>query len=462
MIFNVEFEDFKLFKKQLFFFHPEFNLIAGVNGSGKSSVLKGLAIALAGWAHAYIKGESNLRPILDNEVREIEIDGRFDLAKHTRIVTMGEFPVINRYGTNTSGKVTWTRDRLEDFPITMLAGSIQYKHKSVADSYSEKSYQLNFDTLGRDILQYIERGRKFNLPVIAFYECDRLWMSNGALDLSNTAKKKYSRFEPYLDCFHTGSDDAAISEWLLKLELEELQRLSGISDAPKNPIKSAMEIAVQGALENCTGFRFDFAKSRVMVSFENGKDIAFEHLSDGQKTVLGLFCDIAKRAAILNPHLEENVCFETTGVVLIDELDLHLHPKWQKNIVENLRATFPCIQFICTTHSPFIIQSIRDSEELILLDGDNLSDYGSRGVEEISRNMGVSKPEVSNTYDKMKGDAHAFLETLDELDEQKLSPEEFHEKYKEKLAALIAPYADNPAYQAILERKYATKIGFEL
>jgi predicted ATP-binding protein involved in virulence len=79
--------------------------------------------------------------------------------------------------------------------------------------------------------------------------------------------------------------------------------------------------------------------------------------------------DIAYRAVTLNPHLEANILTETPGVVSIDELDLHLHPKWQRRVIENLRTTFPKIQFICTTHSPFLILSLRSGEELLMLDG---------------------------------------------------------------------------------------------
>ena len=172
-----------------------------------------------------------------------------------------------------------------------------------------------------------------------------------------------------------------------------------------------------------------------------------------------MFCDIARRAAILNPHLNENICSETQGVILIDELDLHLHPKWQRRVIEDLRKIFPKIQFICTTHSTFLIQSLRSSEELILMDGEPLLDYSNKGIEEIAKNMGVTNPEVSILYEEMKDAAHEFLEILDNED---LSPEEFHERFNAQLASIIAPYANNPAYQAFLERKYAIKTGKEL
>jgi len=70
--------------------------------------------------------------------------------------------------------------------------------------------------------------------------------------------------------------------------------------------------------------------------------------------MLGMVADIAYRSAVLNPQLGSEAAQKTPGIVLIDEIDLHLHPKWQRRVVEDLRATFPALQFVATTHSPFI------------------------------------------------------------------------------------------------------------
>ena len=92
----------------------------------------------------------------------------------------------------------------------------------------------------------------------------------------------------------------------------------------------------------------------------------FDTLSDGQRGLIAMVADIARRACLLNPHLDEKVLEETPGIVLIDELDLHLHPKWQRSIVKNLKQTFPKIQFIATTHSPQIIGECRPEEIIVV------------------------------------------------------------------------------------------------
>ena len=91
-------------------------------------------------------------------------------------------------------------------------------------------------------------------------------------------------------------------------------------------------------------------------------------LSDGYKCTISLIADIAYRMAILNPQLLDKVLTETEGIVLIDEVDLHLHPTWQKRILKDLLDIFPRVQFIVSTHAPEVINSVRSDSVVILKD----------------------------------------------------------------------------------------------
>jgi len=438
---KLEIENFKLFSEQWFNFHPRFNLVIGENGSGKTSLLKALEIVLGSWAHAYIKNENNFRLIADDEIREVQINNRYDKAKQTSITAYGTAIIINNHNDKEEINVAWCRKRLEGNDDSFL----------LVDT-SDKSPILNFDTLGSNTLSYFEAGKSFNLPLIAFYQCDRLWIAKGETNLESAAKARYSHFDPYIDCLHLGLNLHEVAEWFLKYELESIQQGN-----KETPILQSIRNAAKAALKGCTGLKFDFPQGRVMVEFENKSSIPFEHLSDGQRNMVGLFCDLARRAAILNPHLEGNASAETSGVVLIDELDLHLHPKWQRRIIEDLRKTFPNIQFICTTHSPFLIQSLRSGEELIMLDGQPTANLADMSVDEIAQGiMGVENPQVSQRYEEMKDVAKNYLETLEAA---AIAPEEKLAAFKTQLAKSIAPYADNPAFQAFLEMKRAVKLG---
>lgn len=459
---RIKISNFRLFKEKEFTLNPEFNLVVGVNGSGKTSFLNSISVAIAGWAHAYIKNKNNLRPIADDEIREIQLENRFDKAKSVEIKAYGDAVIVDRYGLKKQGHAVWSRKRYEDSEATFLSGEIDYGNGTF--------YNLNFNYLGRDILNYIERGLKYNLPLFAVYACDRLWLPKKEISLEESAKLKNSRFDPYKDCFHTAADHSAVGEWILKHELASIQQ------KVETPILISIKAAAKAALDKCSGLRFDFEASRVMIEFEDGSITPFEHLSDGQRTMLGLFCDLARRCAILNPHLAEKASSETEGIVLIDELDLHLHPKWQRRIIEDLRKTFPKIQFICTTHSPFLIQSLRSGDELIILEGNDeatgetetskytessskmsFPEVGNLGIEQIvSGIMGVDDPEVSTEYMRMYNCAKEYLAELDIADK---SSEEHLEEFKKQLANKLAPFADNPAFQAVLEAERIIKLG---
>lgn len=109
-----------------------------------------------------------------------------------------------------------------------------------------------------------------------------------------------------------------------------------------------------------SNLRIELNPSRMLLTNNEGIDLQIDQLSGGYKAVLSVVADIAKRLAIANPQSVNPL--EEEAVILIDELDLHLHPKWQKTIVEDLRRTFPKCQFIISTHSPFIIQALAASE----------------------------------------------------------------------------------------------------
>ena len=95
--------------------------------------------------------------------------------------------------------------------------------------------------------------------------------------------------------------------------------------------------------------------------------ISINQLSDGYKSTISLVADIAYRMAVLNPQLLGNVCEETDGIILIDEIDLHLHPTWQQRILQDLRYIFPKVQFIVSTHAPAVVSTAK-SENVIILD----------------------------------------------------------------------------------------------
>lgn len=122
-------------------------------------------------------------------------------------------------------------------------------------------------------------------------------------------------------------------------------------------------------------------KGLVLVE-EDGTWIPFEGLSNGYCDVIKIVADIATRMCILNSYLTEETLRRTPGVVIIDELDLSLHPGWQREIVNKLTGIFPKVQFICASHSPFIVQSLQNGQ-LMSMEGEVEEEYSGQSIEII-------------------------------------------------------------------------------
>jgi predicted ATP-binding protein involved in virulence len=148
---------------------------------------------------------------------------------------------------------------------------------------------------------------------------------------------------------------------------------------------SAVRGAIFQCVEDTTDLFFDYHLNEFIVRVEGLGDQLFSNLSAGQRIMLTMIGDLVRRAVLLNPHFGEQALLETPGVVLIDELDLHLHPKWQRRVIHDLRETFPRVQFIATTHSPQLIGEALPEEIRILENG---------GIFKPERSFGVDSSEI--------------------------------------------------------------------
>ena len=109
---------------------------------------------------------------------------------------------------------------------------------------------------------------------------------------------------------------------------------------------------------------------QLVIEFKDGRVLPFRLLSEGIRITMALIIEIAFRCYLLNFKKTGASCLtETNGVVLIDEIDLHLHPSWQKRVLNDLMRTFPAIQFIVTTHAPMVLAGAKNAKVFGLKDG---------------------------------------------------------------------------------------------
>lgn len=209
----------------------------------------------------------------------------------------------------------------------------------------------------------------------------------------------------------------------------------------------AIEQAITQFMPGFSDLRVEENPLRLLIS-KGDTPLDLTQLSDGERSFLAIIIDLCRRLTLTNPDLDDPLTGK--GVVLIDEIELHLHPTWQRDVVEKLRTIFPQIQFILTTHSPFVVQTLRPGE-LILLDDEILDpgDYSNRGLEEVAiKVMGIEDPNVVPHYTRMLDAAREYFSLLNDIDTGDAARVA---QLKERLNEIVAPFPDEPAYRAFLE-----------
>ena len=373
-------KNFRCFEYLEMGLHPKCNVLIGINGAGKSTILDALSIALGGYLSGFdnIKNQSIVQE--DAHLKMYAVGSRIDCQE--------QFPVeIYAEGKIEEEKIiAWQRE-LNGKGRRMTHGNV----KLISDYARALQDQVRSGDSG------------MILPFVAYYGTGRLWLQKR----NRTAYKKgekLSRQMGYLDCIAAESNDKQMLQWFEDMTYIQLQERAPIPELE----------AVQKALRECymsadgkikdARFLYDVKSHEldIHVYRENmAEKFPVRMLSDGEKGVISLVADIAYRMALLNPNLLSNV-LETPGVVLIDEIDLHLHPAWQKKIVGDLTRIFPNVQFIMTTHSPSVLANI-PKENIWILNHYQIyqpqdTTYG-RTVEEILRevmDVNVRPDEVLN------------------------------------------------------------------
>lgn len=223
------------------------------------------------------------------------------------------------------------------------------------------------------------------LPLIRYFGAGRLWES--VRDTQGNALSKHKGKQPAELAADADELDKAMHEfdrlsepfYGYRMSVDKrcnpddlirwmgVERRNELDDEEASPALRLVYQAIEAMLPEIASARYSTKLRTLVLRYQNDERHTFSELSDGYRNVVAIAADLAIKAAMLNPQLAEKALVMTPGVVLIDELDLHLHPKWQRRVIGDLRRTFPLLQFICTTHSPFLIQSLQSGDELILL-----------------------------------------------------------------------------------------------
>lgn len=403
-------------------FDPSFNLIIGDNGSGKTALLEALTIAIGSFFLGIRDAYS--RSIYKKDIRIVS-------HKYSEEYS---FPVIvHATGEINEIYVSWTRE---------LLGS-----KNKTTSIEARDIR----DIAKELDSLIRKGENIHLPLLTYYATGRLFDEARAKTFSIAGlkekdnKRLASRFRAYDRCLEAKSTHKEFQKWFRSKELSRIQRRS--DDINFEVVKKA----IVRNLPDCTNIFYDFDEDRpqgIKIELSDGRTLPFNSLSDGTRNFFAIIADIAYKCVTLNPFLEVRALIETKGVVLIDELDLHLHPEWQRKIIKALRETFPKVQFIATTHSPFLIQETGE-DQLIILDNNKVDKVGSGinlSIEDIAEELQeVDNPQWSKSRQEMFEVASKYYKAVKEGTD---TPE-----MKYELDEAMKPFSLDTAFYAIIEQE---------
>lgn len=312
------------FKSLQLDFRPGLNVIAGVNGSGKSTVLRLLSTLL---------------------VRHI--------IKPKPMPASFRLSASDRYIGSRYSKLSFTISFEGNHQFGMIFRPESTNFITIPPHPSEREIE--------DVIDPRLSGKMAgDLPLVVSYSVDRAVRS---APLRIRIKHAFDRASTYRDVSAVSSTSFPIFfEWFRAREDFENEQKR---DDPRyiDPLLTSVRNAIEAFLPGFTELRVRRQPLRMTVR-KDGVALNILQLSDGEKCLLAMVGDLARRLALLNPHLTEPST--GPGVILIDELELHLHPGWQRLLVEKLPIVFPNCQFIVTTHSPNVLNHVPADKVTIL------------------------------------------------------------------------------------------------
>ena len=433
---RIEIRNFKRFKEKHLDLNPQFTLLVGDNGAGKTTLLDALAVAAGVWL---VKPpDSTLvnsgRNILKEEIRlESKIQGdRVQLFECKPVSIMAEGEISNQH-------VKWLR---------------QVRRDGVRTSNADAKPAL---TIIEGHFSQVEDGATVLSPVIAYYGAGRTWLpSRNRSSKARTKSGPARRWEAFYDCFEERIRLSDLQNWFQR------ETIAFASKREWRPGYNVVKNSILRCVPGANDLWYDGDREEIMLSIGE-QTHTFANLSAGQKMMVALIADIAIKVVSQNAHLlQENqpynsdefppeILTKTPGLVLIDELDAHLHPKWQRRVVGDLKHTFPMIQFVCTSHSPFVIQSL-DVNELRTLDesGPLLVEYANRSIEDIAEDIQkVEMPQQSLRAKELAQATEKYFSLLKNSDGKAKSSE--LQKAEAAYRAAAERYSGNPGLDAILK-----------
>ncbi|WP_055076926.1 AAA family ATPase [Pseudanabaena sp. 'Roaring Creek'] len=371
---QVKIKNFRCFENLTVNLNPDVNIFVGNNGSGKSAVLDAIAAAM----FPYINGLQR--------VAEKRYQG-YSNKKYQEPVQIAQRDLPAKYSN---------RERINQTEFTVIAGdfpswTIIYRKTAKNNDNRKLSVKTNTsffsdpqnnvegsEQLYSDIASKFNKSQeeKLEISVFSYYKNNRnsTNISNVNPDLFGMygSYNSSDRFDAFKNSFDAASSLPEFMTWFYAREIQELRELKKRENAKFvfSDLEQIRKVIKTVIAPNANVYFSETTSAKLMVEWETeiGEkiELSLNQLSSGFRNMLALVMDFARRLAQANPQMENPL--EAEAVLMIDELDLHLHPTWQQKIIPDLRKVFPNTQIIATTHSPEIVTTVERHQVKILED----------------------------------------------------------------------------------------------
>lgn len=330
---RLQLANLRAFEQAEFDFQEGMNLLVGVNGVGKTTVLDALCVCLSKIIPEITASRSRSLPFVEEDIR---VDSKFMTVSCSFEFQGKDFTYVTHKNRESSvprdsGKPreqVWETPDKEDF---------------------QPPLPKSFDGLDKEAEQ----------PLGIFFSTRRSLVSDSSPSKTSAAGGQTAAFADALSRRELRLQE--IAYWMRAQEVQGEELPLALKHL------SALKRAAKCFLPECENLRAETSpKPRLLVD-KSGKELDIRQLSDGERGMFALVLDLAQRLSQANPKLEDPVT-NGSAVVLIDEIDLHLHPKWQRTVVTQLTETFKNCQFIATTHSPQIVADVAPEHVLLFKD----------------------------------------------------------------------------------------------
>lgn len=431
------FRGFTTFTRSL---DPIMNVVLANNTKGKTTLLQAIQISLGAYLQSLtqLPKESAFRKNFKSEDRTMEYSeaiedfiystkGNPTISVHALMSTFGK---QNGIPFEEEKEIRWYREMKGN--TTIHAKENVGQLMELVEKWEDYRIQENAET---DVV----------LPLVLAFGADRIDNNYKLVD----KKANVSRLVKAYKCALAETVDfKSALAWYYNYNSKgkKSPEVPGTDKAFEDALEIAARIANIAREEGNRSFWADVK----VVGDDKSTRLKYEMMSSGFKAMVNLVAEIAYRCIMLNRWLGKDAVKKTPGIVLIDEIDLYLHPHWQQHVLEDLHKAFPEIQFIVSTHSPFIVQSV-DSQNVITLDVQNTSNESpkNRGIEEIvSVEMGMERFMKSEKYRKQLELAERYYTLIKKGRNGEIETEEVRQEL-DKLELQFSLIND-PGYEAFL------------